>query len=54
MGTLVSEVQKDIVYQGLEDYQGIGEAKGHTKVFKLPKGHIESSFPSPFQILARW
>lgn len=55
--TLVNEVPKDIIHQGLEDCCGIGEAKGHYKLFKVPEECIKDdllliSLPNPDQVLS--
>lgn len=40
-GTPVAKVLKDIICQGLEDHQGLGEAKDHDNIFEIPEGCVE-------------
>lgn len=42
---MVDEVRKDIVYEALDDRWGVGQAEGHHKIIKVPKGDVKSSLP---------
>lgn len=44
-GTVVDELRKNVIYQGLEEYRSIVEAKGHGNIFKMSEGHVKGTRP---------
>ncbi len=42
---LAEHVPEHVINKGMENSRGVREAKGHNKVFIMPSGGVEGSFP---------